>query len=68
MLDCVVFGRVAGAAYAKYILGDRVKATSLADLLGGGLSEKVAEHTKKGDVWVVFHGRVLRVYWEKRTI
>ena len=37
----VPFGRVAGAACAKYMLGERVKATSLADLSGGGLSEKM---------------------------
>merc|ERR1712013_958621 len=41
LLDCVVFGRVAGAACAKYILGDDVKPTSLAELSGGGLSGKV---------------------------
>merc|ERR1712066_958167 len=41
LLDCVVFGRVSGKAAAKYILGDAVKATSLADLSGGGLSGKV---------------------------
>merc|ERR1719284_1906775 len=93
LLDCVVFGRVAGAACAKYMLGDKVKATSLAELSGGGLSgnvevsklaggsyedtmnaastapaksagytmEEVAKHTKKVDVWVVLHGRVLNV-------
>merc|ERR1719434_678628 len=36
LLDCVVFGRVAGKAAAKYMLGDKVKATSLAELSGGG--------------------------------
>merc|ERR1712066_427783 len=41
LLDCVVFGRVSGKAAAKYILGDDVKETSLADLSGGGLSGKV---------------------------
>merc|ERR1712136_386970 len=98
LLDCVVFGRVAGVACAKYMLGDKVKATSLAELSGGGLSgnveasklaggsyedtmnssseaavkkqkkassgftmDEVAKHTKKGDVWVVLHGRVLNV-------
>ena len=52
LLDYVVFGRVAGAACAKYVLGDRVKATSLAALadvegsksdqaivVGGGLAK-----------------------------
>ena len=80
------------------MLGDKVKATSLAELSGGGLSwnvelsklaggsyedtmnaastalakkqekassgytmEEVVKHTKKGDVWVVLHGRVLNV-------
>jgi len=41
LLDCVVFGRVAGKAAAKYILGDDVKPTSLEELSGGGLSGKV---------------------------
>merc|ERR1712203_1139330 len=34
LLDCVVFGRVAGKACAKYILGADMKDTSLADLSG----------------------------------
>merc|ERR1712113_1050301 len=38
LLDCVVFGRVAGKACAKYMLGDDMKETSLAELSGGGLS------------------------------
>ena len=41
LLACVVFGRVAGAARAKYTLGDKVKATSFAELSGGGLSGNV---------------------------
>merc|ERR1712218_562255 len=41
LLDCVVFGRVSGKAAAKYILGDDLKATSLAELSGGGLSGNV---------------------------
>ena len=40
--NSVVFGRVAGATGAKYVLGDRVK--SLAELSGGGLSG-LAGHT-----------------------
>ena len=46
MLDCVVSGCVAGAACAKYMLGDRVSWRT---------TEEVAKHTKKGDVWVVLH-------------
>ena len=38
LLECVVFGRVAGAACAKYMLGDQVKQALLAELSGGGLS------------------------------
>merc|ERR1719252_498193 len=41
LLDCVVFGRVAGLAAAKYILGE-VKPTSLHELSGGGLTGEVA--------------------------
>ncbi|CAD7937985.1 unnamed protein product [Amoebophrya sp. A25] len=37
LLDCVVYGRVAGKACAEYLLGKRVKATSLKDLSGGGV-------------------------------
>merc|ERR1712209_360053 len=48
LLDCVVFGRVAGKAAAKYILGDNVKPTSLSDLAGGGLSGKVESSKLSG--------------------
>merc|ERR1719471_843618 len=48
LLDCVVFGRVAGKAAAKYILGDDVKPTSLSDLSGGGLSGKVESSKLSG--------------------
>jgi len=41
LLDCVVFGRVTGQAAAKWMLGDDVKATSLKDLTGGGLTGEV---------------------------
>jgi len=41
LLDCVVFGRVSGKACAKYMLGNDVKATSLTDLSGGGLTGAV---------------------------
>merc|ERR1711953_584522 len=36
-----VFGRVAGKACAKYMLGDDLKETSLSELSGGGLSGSV---------------------------
>merc|ERR1712127_430750 len=41
LLDCVVFGRVAGAHCAKYMLGSAVKETSLIELSGGGLTGAV---------------------------
>jgi len=41
LLDCVVFGRVAGLAATKYILGDDMKPTSLLELSGGGLTGAV---------------------------
>ena len=41
LLDCVVFGRVAGKACAKYMLGADMKDTSLAELSGGSLSGAV---------------------------
>merc|ERR1711878_144936 len=48
LLDCVVYGRVAGKAAAKYILGDDMKPTSLSDLSGGGLSGKVESSKLSG--------------------
>jgi len=41
LLDCVVFGRIAGKACARYMLGDDKKDTDLAELSGGGLSGDV---------------------------
>merc|ERR1712063_61932 len=41
LLDCVVFGRVAGKHCAKYMLGAGMKDTSLITLSGGGLSGAV---------------------------
>jgi len=38
LLDCVVYGRVSGKACAEYLLGSRVKQTTLKDLSGGGIS------------------------------
>merc|ERR1711990_297106 len=38
LLDCVVFGRVAGKHAAKAMLGSDAKPTSLIELSGGGLS------------------------------
>merc|ERR1712032_554845 len=48
LLDCVVFGRVAGKHCAKYMLGDAVKDTSLKDLSGGGLSGAVESSKNAG--------------------
>jgi len=41
LLDCVVFGRVAGKAAAKWILGADMKDTCLNELSGGGLTGAV---------------------------
>merc|ERR1712031_144696 len=48
LLDCVVFGRVAGKAATKYILGDDMKETSLKDLSGGGLTVEVKSSKNAG--------------------
>merc|ERR1719203_1954316 len=48
LLDCVVFGRVAGEHCAKYMLGDKVKATSLTELSGGGLTGEVTSSKFSG--------------------
>merc|ERR1711988_883922 len=42
LLDCVVFGRVAGRHCAKYMLGDDMKPVSLIELPGGGLTGEVS--------------------------
>merc|ERR1719150_1782001 len=39
LLDCVVFGRVAGKHCAKAMLGSRLKATSLAELSGADIGD-----------------------------
>jgi hypothetical protein len=39
LLDCVVYGRVSGKACAEYMLGDRLKQTSLKDISKGGCSK-----------------------------
>merc|ERR1712100_445946 len=41
LLDCVVFGRVAGKHCAQYMLGADMKPTSLIELSGGGLTGAV---------------------------
>ncbi|CAE8610800.1 unnamed protein product, partial [Polarella glacialis] len=41
LLDCVVFGRVAGLAAAKYILGADLKSVDLNAISGGGLTGAV---------------------------
>merc|ERR1711998_482032 len=48
LLDCVVFGRVAGRHCAKYMLGDDCKPTSLIELSGGGLSGAVEASKNAG--------------------
>jgi len=48
LLDCVVFGRVAGKACAKYMLGDDMKDTDLIELSGGGLSGAVESSKNAG--------------------
>ena len=46
LLDCVVFGRVAGKACAKYMLGDKTKSMDLKELSGGGLAADNAPASK----------------------
>lgn len=41
LLDCVVFGRVAGRAAAQYMLGADMKAVDLREVSGGGLTGAV---------------------------
>ncbi|CAJ1386937.1 unnamed protein product [Effrenium voratum] len=46
LLDCVVFGRVAGKDCAKYMLGDKMKSMDLKELSGGGLAADNAPASK----------------------
>merc|ERR1711920_839465 len=48
LLDCVVFGRVAGLAATKYMLGADCKPVSLKDLSGGGLTGEVKASKNAG--------------------
>ena len=51
LLDCVVYARVAGAACAKYVLGDSVKVTPLAALAGRGKVEE-SSSSSSGEVYI----------------
>ncbi|CAE8642191.1 unnamed protein product [Polarella glacialis] len=46
LLDCVVFGRVAGQHCAKYMLGDKAQEKDLKELSGGGLNAPAAPVAK----------------------
>jgi len=48
LLDCVVFGRVAGKHCAQYMLGTDMKPTSLIELSGGGLTGEVTSSKNAG--------------------
>merc|ERR1719162_1725566 len=48
LLDCVVFGRVAGKHCCEYMLGSDIKETSLLELSGGGLTGGVEASNKSG--------------------
>merc|ERR1712019_236414 len=48
LLDCVVFGRVAGKHCTEWMLGPDAKPTSLKDLSGGGLSGAVESSKNAG--------------------
>merc|ERR1719171_2897829 len=48
LLDCVVFGRVAGLAAAKYMLGADRKPVDLMTLSGGGLTGEVTSSKNAG--------------------
>merc|ERR1719401_603266 len=48
LLDCVVFGRVAGLAATKYMLGAAMKPVDLVALSGGGLTGEVKSSKNAG--------------------
>jgi len=51
LLDCVVFGRVAGRHAAKWMLGSDYKPVALADLSGGGLTGEVKASKNAGGAY-----------------
>jgi len=51
LLDCVVFGRVAGAHAAKWMLGADCKPVALNDLSGGGLTGEVKASKNAGGAY-----------------
>jgi len=61
LLDCVVFGRVAGGAVAASLLRGML---SRAPASSGSLAisaEQVGGHSKEGDCWVILNGKVYDV-------
>merc|ERR1719252_409567 len=48
LLDCVVFGRLSGTNAAKYMLGEKAKATDLISISGGGLTGEVKASKNAG--------------------
>jgi len=51
LLDCVVFGRVAGKHAAEWMLGDDAKPVNLNDLSGGGLTGEVKASKNAGGAY-----------------
>merc|ERR1711976_548610 len=51
LLDCVVFGRVAGKAASKYMMGSGVKKVDLKTLSGGGLTGEVKSSKLSGGAY-----------------
>lgn len=77
LLDCVVFGRIAGRESVKHMLGD-VSPIALADVVSNDQThaetavendilsnrftlEEVNKHNQKADCWIVVHGKVINV-------